>query len=408
MKRFLQRFFGGFKGILFVAAFVVAVMLHLYSQRIIEELRTEARVLVQFYAQMVAKVADTDAPDDIDFIFNEIILRTKFPLIYTDANRRPAEWKGLSVAPSDRSPEALERVGDIVKRLDREIEPVEVRYHDTLLGYLYYGDSNLINQLQWLPYLQVGFIGLFILVGFIGYANIMRSEQRYIWVGMAKETAHQLGTPLSSLLGWLEVLRTGKRRPVEPILDDMERDLDRLEMVSRRFSQIGSRPNLKETDISEVLKHVAGYIRRRTPQTDRRVEIREFYEPVPRVALNPDIFQWAVENLLKNSLDAMDKKHGLIEVRLGTEAEGRRLFVEIRDNGRGMDKRQKRRVFHPGYSTKKRGWGLGLSLSKRIVEDYHGGLLYVRESHPGEGTVMRLEFKVPAGEKQKPECSQLP
>lgn len=400
MKRFLQRFFGGFKGILFVAAIALAAMLHLYSQRIIEELRAEARVLVQFYAQMVAKVADTDEPEDIDFIFNEIILRTKFPLIYTDSNRRPAEWKGLPVDPSDRSPEALERVEDIVRRLDREIEPVEVRYHDTLLGYLYYGDSNLINQLQWLPYLQAGFVGLFILVGFMGYANIMRSEQRYIWVGMAKETAHQLGTPLSSLLGWLEVLRTGNRRPVESILDDMERDLDRLEMVSRRFSQIGSRPNLKETDISEVLKQVAGYIRRRTPQTDRRVEIREFYEPVSRVALNPDIFQWAVENLLKNSLDAMDKKKGFIDIRLGMEADSRRLFVEIRDNGRGMDTRQKRRVFHPGYSTKKRGWGLGLSLSKRIVEDYHGGLLYVKESHPGQGTVMRIEFKLTAGDKK--------
>ena len=393
MRSFLGRFFSGFKSLLFLLAVGMGLFLHLYTQHIINQLREESRSLVLFYAQMYAKVAETESSDDLSFLFDQVILRTNFPLINTDPEKIPVWWKGISVDSNERSAAALEKVKRMVRRMEKEIEPIPVRYGDTVLGYLYYGDSRLIQQLQWLPYVEVGVVGLFLFVGFIGYATIKRSEQRYIWVGMAKETAHQLGTPLSSLLGWLEVMRSKKQLNRNDVLADMERDLQRLERVTRRFSQIGSKPDLKEQDVAEVLKEVIEYIRRRAPQMGRRITITELFQKVPPVALNADILQWAVENLLKNCLDAMDKEEGRIKVTLGYEEEARRIFIEIQDNGRGMEKSQKKRIFRPGYSTKTRGWGLGLTLTKRIIEEYHGGKVFVKETKVGEGTLMRVELR---------------
>jgi len=393
MKKFLSHFLGGFKSLLFIFAVFIGLSLHLYTQHIINELRSEARSLVSFYAKMYAKVAETENSSDLSFIFDEIILKTNFPLIYTDPQKKPLEWKGISINPSDHSEEAIKKVQRVLNRMRRGIKPVPITYKDLILGYLYYGDSRLIQQLQWLPYAEIGIIGLFIFVGFIGYANIKRSEQRYIWVGMAKETAHQLGTPISSLMGWVEIMQSKKNINKKQISVEMERDLQRLQLVTRRFSQIGSKPDLKETDILKVLKEVVDYIRMRAPQMDRKVTISENFHKVPLVALNTALFQWAVENVMKNSLDAMDKETGIIEVWLELNKKEKQIFVEIKDNGKGMDTSQKKRVFKPGYSTKKRGWGLGLTLSKRIVEEYHNGKLFVKESKPGEGTTVRIELK---------------
>ena len=386
------KYIGGFKGLLLILAVGIGLSLHFYTQHIIHQLRDQARSLVEFYAQMYAKVAETESDDDLSFLFDQIIRRTNFPIIQTDLQNNPVGWKGIDVDPDDRSEDAIHKVRRMVERMDKEIDPVPVKYQDTVLNYLHYGDSHLIQQLQWLPSIEVGIIGLFILVGFIGYANIKRSEQRHIWVGMAKETAHQLGTPLSSLMGWLEVIRSAKRPDIGHICNEMERDLHRLGLVTNRFSQIGSRPDIKETDLTNVMKNVAEYIRRRAPQLGRPVSIRESYDDIPKIALNPGLFQWAVENIMKNGLDAMDKDEGIIQVRMGPNENGRRIFIEIRDNGRGIDPSHKKRIFKPGYSTKKRGWGLGLTLARRIIEEYHNGKLFVKESKPGQGTTMRIEL----------------
>jgi two-component sensor histidine kinase len=386
------KFIGGFKGLLLVLAVGIGLSLHLYTRHIIHQLRNEARSLVEFYAQMYAKVAETPSDEDLSFLFDQIIRRTNFPIIQTDTQNNPVGWKGIDVNPDDRSEETIRRVRRMVEHMDQEIDPVPVKYGDTILNYLHYGDSGLIQQLRWLPSIEVGIIGLFILVGFIGYANIKRSEQRYIWVGMAKETAHQLGTPLSSLMGWLEVIRSKKRTDIKRISMDMEKDLRRLHQVTNRFSQIGSKPDLKETDVAHVLREVAEYIRRRAPQMGRSVVIREVYEDVPSVGLNAGLFQWAVENVLKNALDAMDKQKGCIEIRLGSEGSRKCIYVDIQDNGKGIEPAIKKRIFKPGYSTKKRGWGLGLTLAKRIVEEYHGGKLFVKESRPKLGTTVRIEL----------------
>ena len=393
MKKSLPHFWSGFKSLSFVVAVLIGLSLHLYTQHIINELRNEARSLVLFYAKMYAKVAETENSSDLSFIFDEIILKTHFPLIYTDSQKKPLEWKGISISPTDHSEKTLKKVQRILNKMSRSIKPVPITYKNMTLGYLYYGDSRLIQQLQWLPYAEIGIIGLFILIGFIGYANIKRSEQRYIWVGMAKETAHQLGTPISSLMGWVEIMQSKKKINKKQISAEMAKDLQRLQLVTQRFSQIGSKPDLKKTDISKVLQEVVEYIKTRAPQMGRKVIISENFHKVPLVPLNTALFQWAVENIMKNSLDAMNKEKGLMEIQLGFEEKEKQIFVEIKDNGKGMDPSKRKRVFKPGYSTKKRGWGLGLTLAKRIVEEYHDGKLYIKESKHGVGTTVRIELK---------------
>jgi NtrC-family two-component system sensor histidine kinase KinB len=390
VKRWLSRLFGGFRGILFVLAVGAGLSLHLYTQNVVSQLRDESRSLVLFYARMYAHVAETESSEDLSFIFDQIISRTNFPLIQTDTLKNPIGWKGIPVQPTDTTAAGLIEVRKIVERLDRSIEPIPVKYYRKTLALLYFGDSRLIQQLQWLPYVEIGFVVLFILIGFFGYANIKRSEQKSIWVGMAKETAHQLGTPISSLMGWVELLKSGKRKAAGEVCEEMERDLRRLRQVTERFSQIGSKPDLKKSKIDEPLRQTVEYIGRRAPQVGRRVVIDESYGETTPVPMNTDLFQWAVENVMKNALDAMDKQEGMIKIRSGTLK--KTVFVEIEDNGRGIDKGDWKRVFKPGFSTKKRGWGLGLTLAKRIVEEYHGGRLFVKESQPGRGTVLRMEL----------------
>jgi len=230
------------------------------------------------------------------------------------------------------------------------------------------------------------------LIGFLGFSSIKKAEQQLIWVGLSRETAHQLGTPISSLMGWVELLQSSESlEKVRSISAEMAQDVQRLEKVAARFSQIGARPDLKEQDVPAILRDVARYYRRRLPQMGKTVVIEEEYEQVPRVPVNRELFEWVVENLVKNALEAIDKEDGRIVLRVTAVHERRfTVAVDVIDNGRGMDARERRKIFRPGFTTKKRGWGLGLSLAKRIVEEYHGGRLFVKESRPGEGTTMRI------------------
>jgi len=392
LKTFLFKFLGGLKGIFLIFVIVLGLVLHFYIQNIINQLRMESRYLVDIYAQMHAKVAQT-SNSNLRFIFEEVIQRKNLPIIQTNAKKEPVAWKGISVDPTNTSPEAIRKVKKILEGFEQSSDPIPVKYEDTLFGYLYYGDSTLINQLKWLPYVEVGLIGIFIMVGFIGYANLKRSEQRSIWVGMARETAHQLGTPLSSLMGWVEVMRTRQNIDIPKILHEMEQDLKRLHRVTQRFSLISSKPTLKKVDVTSVLSEMVKYIQKQTPRMGRRIIIYEDYQNIPEIKINYDLFSWVVENLLKNSLDAIDKKEGIIYVRTYTNSKNK-IFIEVEDNGKGIDSSSLTHIFKPGYSTKKRGWGLGLSLAKRIVQDYHGGKLYVKESKPDRGTIMRIELHI--------------
>ncbi|MCH7753972.1 HAMP domain-containing histidine kinase [candidate division KSB1 bacterium] len=392
MKLNIYHLKGKFKGLLFIFAILIIILLLLHSQRIVNQLRTESRNILQFYANLYASAASEETSSNLNFIFEEIILRTNFPIIQTDPESNPIAWKGIEIESNDQSPAAIGKVKGMVEVMRHDSDPIPLKYQEIMLGYLYYGDSKLIKQLQMLPYIGIAVVGLFVLIGFLGFRSIQRSEQQFIWVGLSKETAHQIGTPLSSLMGWLELLKSkvGDKDSLKN-LGEMEKDIERLNRVAARFSQIGSKADLKEEKIASIISDVVRYFKTRLPQGGKRVKIVENYHVNSTVALNKDLFEWVIENLLKNAIDAIEKDVGRIEINLNQLKNGRhRVCIDISDNGRGIDAKRKSEVFKPGYSTKKRGWGLGLSLAKRIIDQYHGGKLTVKESRTHQGTTMRI------------------
>ena len=392
MKINVYRLKGRFKGFLFIVAISIILSLLYYTQRLVNDLRAEAREILLFYAQMVASAATTETTSNLNFIFEQIIQRTNFPIVMTDAEDNPIAWKGIEVDPDDHSPEAVAEVRRIMEVMKKEGEPIPITYEGQLLNNLYYGDSRLIKQLQWLPYIEIAVVGLFVLIGFAGFRSIKRSEEQFIWVGMSKETAHQIGTPLSSIMGWLELLKEKVRDPdAQNTLAEMEKDVARLQKVTARFSQIGSRAELKRINVASVIEEVVNYFQRRLPQWGKKVRIEPRFQAQPEVMLNKDLFEWVLEKKKKNALDSIERERGNIQIEVGTLQNGKhRVYIDITDNGRGIESSKKGHIFKPGFSTKKRGWGLGLSLAKRIVEDYHGGKLVLKESKVGAGTTMRI------------------
>jgi len=380
---------------LFILAIGIIFGVLAYTQYILERLRGDSRHIVRIYTQMIAHIGQDNPEGEYSFIFDQVIKHIDFPIVNTDAQGNPISWRNIDAVPSDTlSAYSAVLIKEIIRRMDEENEPLPIHYENEILGYIHYDtDTKLISQLRWLPFVEIGIVGAFILIGYIGFSNIKRSEQRSIWVGMAKETAHQLGTPLSSLLGWLELLRQeleGRDSAIK-ILNEMEVDLQRIDKIVSRFSQIGSASDLRNQPIAPILAEIVQYFQKRLPQLGKRVVIEEEYTPDTHAMVNPQLFAWVVENLVKNSMDAIEDREGTIKLIL-SENSGY-VFLDVKDNGRGIEVKDREIVFRPGYSTKKRGWGLGLSLAKRIIEDYHGGRIFVKDSKINEGTTIRIQLK---------------
>ena len=395
LKHTLYMMSGTLRGAFFVLIICCIFGIVVYTQQLVRELRAESRDIVEFYAMTIQRIATADVDAKaLGWAFENITKRINFPLVLTQANGEPASWIGLDIPENDRSPEAMRELKRIIQRMGKENPPVPIMYRDTVINYLYYGNSKNIIQLSLLPYIAIGTMGLLVLTAFVGFNSIKKSEQRFIWVGMAKETAHQLGTPISSLMGWVELLRCGELSPpdLQHIVNDIENDVKRLEKVAARFSQIGSRAELKPQNLRPIFSDVIAYFKRRLPQAGKEVKLLETYANTPDVAVNRDLFEWAIENLIKNALDAVRQKRGVIIIETGV-LDDNRVYIDVHDNGIGITAKHKHDIFKPGYSTKKRGWGLGLSLAKRIVEEYHHGRLYVYETRPNEGTTMRIELR---------------
>ncbi|MFH1011321.1 MAG: HAMP domain-containing sensor histidine kinase [bacterium] len=383
-------YIGTFKGLLFLGAVTLIVSVLVYTQVIIEKLRASARqslaLTIDRYRELVTSENDVLTAEALP-----LIQAVDFPVIVTHSEGNPKFWKNVDVAPGDTSQKAIARLKRLVSIMDRRGNaPMGIEIAPGQIDWFHYGDSVAIRQLRWLPWLEILAAALFILVGYTGFHNIRRSEERMVWVGLAKETAHQLGTPLTSLLGWLELLRAEGAQ--SRALDEMARDVHRLEKVSARFSQIGSTETLVPTSIEEVIQETADYFRSRLPKSGKAIEITANTDCNLLVPVNRELFSWVLENLIKNSLDALDEKGGRISLRCFRR--GDKVFVDVTDNGRGIEPRDRKHIFRPGFSTKKRGWGLGLSLARRIIEDYHGGRLLLKESMPGQGTTMRVILRV--------------
>lgn len=398
-----------FSGIVFIiwilAIFIIWAPLYFYMGNAVEKMRQENANILKFYANLHGSLALENelSPLFLKYVFDEIILRTDIPIINTDENQMPLYWEGIDIPPGDKSEKALKAVKKIVENLEGEIDPIPLVYKDPvtqnekILGYLYYGDSKIITRLRYLPYIEIVVMSVFILIGIVGsflvFKNIKKSEQRFIWVGMAKETAHQLGTPLSSLMGWLEIIKSNEHECdlTRKTIGEMEKDVNRLYKVAERFSQIGSRADLTQQDVRPILGDVLNYIKRRLPHMRKEVKIIEDYADVPDIPVNRALFEWVIENLLKNAIDAIKTQKGeiVIKVRPNKSLPGR-INIDIQDNGVGILPINKALIFNPGYSTKKRGWGLGLNLAQRIVEEYHSGKLLIKETKVDEGTTMRI------------------
>ncbi len=385
---------GNFKIVLLLLASLFVIALLFYSQRLTDQLLAREGEVVALYARSLEYVANNDpAAGDLSFAF-EVIRTIDFPIVQTDARNNPIYWKNIDVdtaalAPLDR--EAFFR--DLIVTMDRSHKPIRVAINDTLvLNYLHYGESALIRQLRWLPVSEIALATIFIVIAYLGFSTIKRSEQSNIWVGMAKETAHQLGTPLSSIMGWMERMREDAQS--EPRLVDtiteMEQDVNRLNKVAARFSKIGSKPDLHEESLTEVLEGVISYIGKRIPKAGKKVDLLIETPGTFIAPINRELFEWVIENLMKNALDALEGAAGKISFSISES--GRWTILDVTDTGKGIDPKFHKEIFRPGYSTKKRGWGLGLSLSKRIIEEYHKGRLYVKQSAPGMGTTFRIRL----------------
>lgn len=335
--------------------------------------------------------------DEIDFVFNEIVEPRRFsvPAIITDTARTAVVTARNVRVDSTRGEAEVEAL--LLRRaaqFDAIHAPLLLELGDGLPPQLvHYGESETVRALRVFPYVWLVFVALFVLVGYLGFSYVRRSEQSNLWVGMAKEAAHQLGTPLSSIIGWVELLRA--MGGPEEVASELEKDAARLNRVADRFQKIGSVPELRPEQLAPAVEATADYIRRRLPRAGRAVSLTVDVPADLHVEMNRELFEWVVENLLKNALDAMEGRGGAIAVRAFRvpPRRGRRapaVAVEVSDTGKGIERRAQRMVFRPGYSTKRRGWGLGLSLARRIVEEYHGGRLVLAHSRPGEGTTFRI------------------
>lgn len=388
------------KFILIIFALIIAFGTLYYTNQLVVKLQEKERKIVELYAKGIEYIANTDNPDaDITFLFDNIIKPIDFPLILTDKDDNinldnKKDLRNIKLDSTLARAEQEKILYKMMRDMDEIHPPINIAYADTLiLTRIHYGDSELIKQLQFYPYLQIGIAALFILLGYIGFSYIKRSEQSNIWVGMAKETAHQFGTPISSLMGWLEMLKMNYNDPnkVLDIAEEISNDVEKLNKITIRFSKIGSKPDLKLQNLFDEVTKVTDYFNRRLPQTGKTVELIINGNKNLCAMINSDLFEWVIENLIKNALDAIEDKNGIISIEI---LESKKFAeVEVTDNGKGIDLKRRKDVFRPGYSTKKRGWGLGLSLSKRIIEGYHGGKIFVKSSIPGEGTTFKIQLK---------------
>jgi hypothetical protein len=399
---------------LLVGAVLLAVALLLYFHRLARRVDVQTEAMSGMVARVIAFSTLTvgESPDSLTQVqFQEVIRELPFPVILTDVNRRPLTWSGqvdvepMSIdrllredldAPSRELAPVLRALG----RMDRAHGPIamlEPGTRDTLM-YLHYGSPALAGELRWIPWITIAVAALFGFTALLMLRSLKRVTEGFIWAGMAKETAHQMGTPLSSLSGWLEVLReeVGRegervalsRELFEEVVGEMERDTGRLNRVAARFSQIGSRPRLETQSVVPVVQSTVDYFRRRIPEG---VSLDLLVEPeAPPAALNPELFGWVLENLLKNAMDAVDSRAGKVEVSVRGTGGGGGVVISVRDNGKGVAPGLEKQIFRPGVSTRMRGWGLGLPLSRRIVEHYHGGRLDLVRSEPGRGAEFRV------------------
>ncbi|MBL4752170.1 MAG: HAMP domain-containing histidine kinase [Flavobacteriales bacterium] len=371
------------KLILLAFAVVIGLSSLWYTNSLVNKLQWEERKKVELWAEATRQLANSQSGGDLSFVLKVIIDNETVPVILADKDDNVLSFVNLDSAAAEE-PGYLEEQLAIMKS---ENEAIVVAIGDDYFQYIHFKSSTLLTQLKYFPFIQLGVISLFILVSYFAFSSSRKAEQNQVWMGLAKETAHQLGTPLSSIMAWLEVLRS--KSVDEGTLMEFEKDVKRLETITERFSKIGSIPNLKPANLNLILEEAVSYISNRVSKKvefDMNVvETKDVLAP-----LNKSLFEWVIENLCKNAVDAMN---GVGKITIKVSDRTQFVYIDITDTGKGLTKSMFKRVFEPGFTTKRRGWGLGLSLCKRIIENYHEGKIFVKSSEVDRGTTFRVVLK---------------
>lgn len=360
------------KIILVVAAIVIAVMSLIVSNYLVHDLSKEERQNMAVWAEAMRTISTADENTDLYLAFKVLEGNNTIPIVVKD--------KSGNVIDTRNIPDSLD-----IKYITAKTDYIRINLSKDDYIDVCYDDSIMLKRLATYPYIQLGVVLIFVVVAIFALMSSKRAEQNKVWVGLSKETAHQLGTPISSLMAWTEVLK--ETYPDDSLIPEMDKDVQRLQLIAERFSKIGSKPEAHETSLTETLNHVIDYMDCRT--SSKVQIIREFPKEDIIVNINAALFEWVIENLCKNAVDAME---GSGTIWLKCERQGAKVLLDVTDNGKGIRKKDLQTVFKPGFTSKARGWGLGLSLAKRIIEEYHGGKIYVKSSEIGKGTTFRIEI----------------
>lgn len=371
---------------LLAAAVLIGVSSVVYTNYLAQKLAKKERDRIELIVETTRQITELKDPNDesMNFLGSIIKRNTSIPVIVTDSLGDIIQHRNLDSVKS-LDPEYLKkRLAELRSQHEPMFLPGEY-----FSQYFYYGDSPTLVMLRYYPYIQLIIIALFIMVSYLAFSSSRKFEQNQVWVGMSKETAHQLGTPLSSLMAWVEVMRSDDNIP-ENMVNEIEKDVNRLEVITERFSKVGAQPVLELENLFEVVSHAIIYLQTRV---SRKVEIKVDATNSDKEAvafLNISLFEWVIENLCKNAVDAMEGKGGSITFTIQNKVD--HVQVDVADTGKGIPLYLQKTVFNPGYTTRKRGWGLGLSLAKRIIESYHNGQIAVQHSEPKVGTTFRIKI----------------
>ncbi|MGM9713433.1 MAG: sensor histidine kinase [Prevotella sp.] len=369
---------------LVAVAVIIAAASLIASHILVSDLKVEEQNKMAIWAEAMRSLNTADETTDLNLVLRVLDGNNTIPVIVTDEKGHVQTMRNVEVSYKDEA-DSVRQVTRLAETWKGEGHVVRIKIDARAYINVCYDESLMIKRLATYPYIQLGIVVLFAVIAVFALLTSKRAEQNKVWVGLSKETAHQLGTPISSLMAWVEILR--ETYPEDTLIPEMDNDVKRLQLIADRFSKIGSMPELRSEPLSEVIENVVGYMERRT--SHKVIMTTTIDNPQATAMINRQLFEWVIENLCKNAVDAMEGE-GHITINVLTNM-GRNI-IDVSDTGKGIRKKDMANVFRPGFTTKKRGWGLGLSLAKRIIEEYHHGRIYVRTSEVGVGTTFRIEL----------------
>ncbi|GAB4342595.1 MAG: HAMP domain-containing sensor histidine kinase [Flammeovirgaceae bacterium] len=381
------------KRIIVVVSFLIGIFSLIYTNSLVSQLAASEQKQIDFFAKAQKLIVSPDTnmtvSPDLNFLLMEIVNANQtIPVILTDQDKNPIDYRNLEVPSGLNAEEEKSYLMNWLKDMSKDYPPILVDYGENWIQYIYYTNSPLVKRLKYYPYIQVITLAVLAGLAYLTFDASRRAEENRVWVGLAKETAHQLGTPISSLMAWVEFFRSDTEKYDENITKEIEKDIKRLETITARFSSIGSVPTMQKVDLKLLINNIIEYLSSRISQKVK-IKIESNPEKNYEVELNIPLFEWVIENLCKNAVDAMSGS-GKIDIFLDESPDKQKVWIDVRDTGKGIEKHNYKNIFQAGYTTKKRGWGLGLTLAKRIIEQYHEGKIFVKHSEIGKGTTFRI------------------